>query len=102
MMAGDFSSDLLGMMSPEEPNEGMIHATLDDVGTCGNDGMSAVVGYVAYKPKWDNFNWAWKKTLTDFSIDYLHTSEYLFRYPRVGDGPPTDAKIFVSWTPSST
>jgi|HubBroStandDraft_1064217.scaffolds.fasta_scaffold139022_1 hypothetical protein len=90
----DDSRDPLALLAEGNPLEPMIHVTLDDVGNCGKDGMAAVVGYVAYKEQWEAFNWAWKKTLADFGLEYLHTSNYIYRYPRVGDHPPTDEELF--------
>ena len=37
-----------------QPEIVQLHATLDDVGTCGKDGISAVAGYVVYHSEWRN------------------------------------------------
>jgi hypothetical protein len=97
--SGGFSSELMSMLESSESEIEMIHETLDDVGTCEQDGMCAVVGYVAYRPNWDNFNFAWKRTLAAIGIDYLHTSEYLYKYLRVGDHAPTDEETFNCLAP---
>lgn len=96
-----FSCGLLDMLDgySEDP---LIHATLDDVGTCGNDGMCAVVGYVAYKPCWDMFNSAWKRVREGMGLEYLHTSEYLYKYLRVGDHSPTDDEVYKCLEPFIT
>lgn len=96
--AYEFSTALASILDGSE-GVPLIHATLDDVGTCGNDGMCAVVGYVAYKPNWDTFNWAWKRTLKELGIDYLHTSDFLYKYLRVGDHSPTDDEIYRCLSP---
>lgn len=77
----------------------MIHETLDDVGTCEKDGIVATVGYVAYKQNWDAFNWAWSRALKAIGLGHLHTSEYLYKYLRVGDHSPTDDEIFHCLSP---
>jgi len=77
----------------------MIHATLDDVGTCGNDGMAAVVGYVAYKANWDLFNSIWKPRREALGLDYLHTSEFLRKYAWFGKVEPTDDDIYKCLKP---
>ncbi len=97
--AFDFSCGLLGMLESYGGKAPLIHATLDDVGTCGNDGMCAVVGYVAYRPQWESFNFAWRQTLRELGLSYLHASEYIYRYLRVGDHPPTDGEIYKCLTP---
>jgi hypothetical protein len=57
---------------------------LDDVGTCGKDGMSAVVGYVAFSEDWRKFNSRWLLTLAQLQMKYLHTAKYLNEFPVVG------------------
>lgn len=96
--AYEFSSDLLGLLEGSE-SSAMIHLSLDDVGNCNTDGMCAAVGYVAYKKQWDVFNWAWQKTLKDMSLPFLHTSEFLYKYLRVGVNSPTDEEIYKSLSP---
>jgi hypothetical protein len=99
MHGGDFSSDLMLMLDPQGGDDPVIHLTLDDVGDCNRDGMSAVVGYAAYRERWQDFNYAWRKTLADFGLEFIHTTEYLYKYLRVGDHPPTDAEIFKTLDP---
>src|SRR5271154_1879860 len=93
------SSSLMDILEGFESSDSMIHETLDDIGTCGQDGMSATVGYVAYRNNWDSFNWAWKRTLKAMSIESLHTSEFLYKYLRVGDHGPTDEEIYSCLAP---
>ncbi len=76
-----------------------IHATLDDVGTCGNDGMSAVVGYVAYREAWNKFNWRWMMTLQQLNMPYLHTAKKLNEFPLVGGSGITDDDICLILAP---
>jgi hypothetical protein len=77
-----------------------IHATLDDVGTCGKDGICAVAGYVAYKEAWNSFNWRWMMTLEQLGLPYLHTAKYLNEFPLVGrSGPLGDEDICMILAP---
>ena len=89
----EFSNGLLDMLDGAS-GRGIpviqIHSTLDDVGTCGNDGMSAVVGYVAYREAWNKFNGRWLFTLAELKRPYLHTSHYLNEFPLVGGGMTDD------------
>lgn len=84
----EFSNGIFDMLEGY-PGRGnpviQIHATLDDVGTCGNDGMSAVVGYVAYSEEWKRFNGRWLFTIAQLPpMKYLHTAKYLSEFPLVG------------------
>jgi len=72
-----------------------IHATLDDVGTCGNDGICAVVGYVAYSEDWKKFNGRWLFTLAQLGMDQLHTAHYLKGFPLVGGKLDDDSVCLI-------
>jgi len=56
-----------------------IHATLDDVGN-ETDGISAVVGYVAYSSEWRRFNGRWIEVLHQLNLPCLHTAKYLNQF----------------------
>ena len=56
-----------------------IHATLDDVGNEA-DGISAVVGYVAYSEEWRKFNGRWIEVLHQLNLSSLHTAKYLHQF----------------------
>jgi hypothetical protein len=75
-----------------------IHATLDDVGNCKKDGISAVVGYVAYREAWNKFNWRWMMTLEQLKRPFLHTAEYLNQFP-LADGRITGEDICLILAP---
>lgn len=81
----EFSNGLLDMLDGD-PGSSMIqiHATLDDVGSCGNDGMRAVVGYVAYSETWRKFNGRWLFTLPQLQKQSLHTARDLRAFPLIG------------------
>jgi hypothetical protein len=72
-----------------------IHATLDDVGGCAKDGMSAVVGYVAYSEDWKSFNGRWLFTLAQLEMEQLHTAHYLNEFPLVGGRLDDDAICLI-------
>jgi hypothetical protein len=72
-----------------------IHATLDDVGTCGKDGMRAVAGYVAYSEDWRAFNGRWIFTLAQLKMEQLHTAHYLNEFPLVGGNLDDDAVCLI-------
>jgi len=91
--------DMLGGTSSKGVLVIQIHSTLDDVGTCGNDGMSAVVGYVAYSEAWKKFNGRWLFTLAQLHRDYLHTAKYLSEFPLVGGRGMTDDDICLILAP---
>src|SRR5262249_9818112 len=93
----DFSNGLLSLLDSQEEIP-LIHATLDDFGNKA-DGISAVAGYVAYREQWSDFNWAWKKTLKDFGLEYLHASEFIYSYMRGSGNPPTDEEVFKALDP---
>jgi len=97
-----FSPGLLDML--EEGSSShipmiQIHSTLDDVGTCGKDGMNAVAGYVAYRETWNKFNWRWLMTLQQLGVPYLHTAKKLNEFPLVGGGGITDDDICLILAP---
>lgn len=90
------SSGLMGMLDDcGQPRERrpMVHATFDDVGTREKDGMSAVVGYVAYRETWHKFNFRWRVTLAQLNMPYLHTSTYLHGFPLIGGDGMTDDDV---------
>jgi hypothetical protein len=91
--------DMLGGASSKGVPVIQIHSTLDDVGTCGNDGMSAVVGYVAYSDAWKRFNGRWLFTLAQLQRDYLHTAKYLNEFPLIGGNGITDEDIWSILAP---
>jgi hypothetical protein len=98
----EFSNGILDMLEGW-PGGGKIliqlHATLDDVGTCANDGMCAVVGYVAYSEDWKKFNWRWQMTLEQLGMkEGLHTAKYLNNFPLVG-GNITDEDVCLILAP---
>jgi hypothetical protein len=88
----EFSCGLLDMLSGTDDLMVQIHATLDDVGNCQKDGMSAVVGYVGYKSEWNKFNWRWMMTLQQLNLPFLHTAKYLHDF-YLSDGCITDDDI---------
>jgi hypothetical protein len=95
----EFSCDLLDMLGGSDG--GMItqiHATLDDVGNCKKDGISAVAGYVAYKEAWNKFNWRWMMTLKELNEPYLHTAHYLNKF-WLSDKTITDDDICLILAP---
>ncbi len=96
----EFSCGLMDMMGGAASQMVQIHASLDDVGTCGKDGMCCVAGYVAYKGAWDKFNWRWMMTLQQLNLPFLHTAKYLNEFPLVNrSGPLTDDDICVILAP---
>lgn len=72
-----------------------IHATLDDVGNCKKDGISAVAGYVAYSDVWKKFNWRWMMSLQQLSMESLHTAKYLHDFPLIGGKLDDDAICLI-------
>ena len=68
----------------------VFHCSLDDFGTCGNDGVRGFAGYVASKECWDRFNFCWDEVLNYLGIEYLHTAHYLNQFPLIGDKPKSD------------
>jgi hypothetical protein len=93
----DVSNGLLGMF--DDCGDGMFHATLDDVGTCENDGMAAVVGYVASSDAWRRFNWRWLISLEQMKLPYLHTAKYLNSFPLVGGNGLTEEDVYTILSP---
>lgn len=92
--------DMLGAGMSGQPEIVQLHATLDDVGSCGKDGISAVAGYVAYSSDWKKFSWRWMMSLGQLNRSYLHTSKYLNEFPLVGrNGPLDDEDICVILAP---
>jgi hypothetical protein len=92
--------DMLEAGMAGEPEIVQLHATLDDVGTCGKDGISAVAGYVVYHSEWKKFNWRWMMSLGQLNRPYLHTAKYLNEFPLVGrSGPLSDDDIRVILAP---
>jgi hypothetical protein len=94
----EFSNDIFDMLEGY-PGRGrpviQIHATLDDVGTCGNDGMCAVVGYVAYSEDWRKFSGRWLFTLAQLGMEQIHTARYLNEFPLVGGNLDDDAVCLI-------
>ena len=93
--ATDFSSDLIGMMNlirdGEKQGESTVfHCSMDDFGTCENDGIRGFAGYVAQKDCWVRFNFRWQEVLDSLGLAYLHTARYLNEFPLLGDKPKTD------------
>ncbi len=95
----EFSCGLLDMLNGSDSRMiTQIHATLDDVGNCKKDGMSAVAGYVAYSEDWKKFNWRWGMSLQQLGEDYLHTTHYLRRF-WLSDKAITDDDICLILAP---
>jgi hypothetical protein len=96
--SSEFSDGIFDMLEGY-PGRGkpviQIHATLDDVGTCGNDGMCAVVGYVAYSEDWKAFNGRWLYTLAELKMEQLHTAHYLNQFPLVGGNLDDDTVCLI-------
>lgn len=91
----DFSNGLMeSLESLAAPRITMIHATFDDVGKRHEDGMCAVVGWVAYREQWNTFNWQWMKVLEQHGLGYLHTAEFLNKFPVIGDAPLSDDEVY--------
>jgi hypothetical protein len=89
--------DMLGSSSGKGLPEMQIHATLDDVGN-EKDGISAVVGYVAYGDDWKKFNWRWGICLEQLKRPFLHTAKYLHEF-WLSDHEITDEDICVILAP---
>jgi len=98
--AYEFSCGIFDMLEGDSGGAPMIqiHASLDDVGTCGKDGMRAVAGYVAYSSAWSKFNWHWMMTLGQLKKSELHAAQYLNEFPLVG-GRITDDDICLILAP---
>lgn len=94
----DFSCGLMDMMGGTDEDMTQIHATLDDVGNCRKDGMSAVVGYVGYRTEWQKFNWRWMMTLQQLNLPFLHTAKYLNEF-YLSDGHLTDDDVALILAP---
>jgi hypothetical protein len=91
-----FSNDLMGMLDlirdGEKQGESTVfHCSMDDFGTCENDGIRGFAGYVATKECWDRFNISWQAALDYLGCESLHTARYLNAFPLFGDQPKSDA-----------
>lgn len=89
--------DSLGEVSEQGLSMVTVHATFDDVGNT-KDGISAVVGYVAYSDEWKKFNWRWTMSLEQLKLPYLHTSKYLNQF-WLSDHEITDEDICLILAP---
>jgi len=76
-----------------------IYATLDDVGKREEDGMCAVVGYVATRESWFNFNRSWMSALAGYGLQYLHTADFLNKIPNVDGRKLSDRDVYGSLAP---
>lgn len=72
----------------------VFHCSMDDFGTCENDGVRGFAGYVASKECWDNFNAAWDAPLNYVGSESLHTARYLNDFPLIGDKPKSDEDVY--------
>ena len=93
----EFSCGIFDMLEgfPGKPMI-QIHATLDDVGTCGNDGMRAVVGYVAYSETWRKFNGRWIFTATQLGKESVHVAHDLKSFPLIGGMDDEAARLILA------
>lgn len=95
----EFSDGLMATLDDIAVNRiTTIHATLDDVGKREQDGMCAVVGYVATRQSWYDFNRAWLAALAGYGLQYLHTTDFL-RVPNVDGSKLSDGDIYGSLSP---
>jgi hypothetical protein len=72
-----------------------IHASLDDVGTCGKDGVCAVAGYVAYSEDWKKLNGRWLFSLAQLQMEHLHSAHYLNEFTLVGGNLDDEAVCII-------
>jgi hypothetical protein len=95
----EFSCDLFDFLDGYRSAGSMmqIHATLDDVGN-DKDGISAIVGYVAYSDDWKKFNWRWGICLEQLKRPFIHTAKYLREF-WLSDHEITDEDICVILAP---
>jgi hypothetical protein len=68
----------------------VFHCSMDDFGTCENDGVRGFAGYVASKDCWDRFNSRWDEVLNALGLEFLHTARYLNQFALIGDKPKSD------------
>jgi hypothetical protein len=90
-----FSDDLMDMLElirdGGKVGESLVfHCSMDDFGTCENDGVRGFAGYVASKECWDRFNSRWDEALNVYGQEYLHTARFLNQFPLIGDKPKSD------------
>ena len=95
----DFSDDLMGMLDSmsdrgRQGDNTVLHCSMDDFGTCENDGVRGFAGYVASKDCWDRFNFSWDAALNLVGLESLHTARYLNDFPLIGDKPKSDEDVF--------
>lgn len=76
----------------------MVHATLDDVGKCEEDGMCAVVGYVATKQQWTDFNRYWVSILGAHGLQFLHTTDHL-QIPNLDGRKLSEVDVYRTLSP---
>ena len=84
--------DLIGDTKRE--GDDVYHCSMDDFGTCEQDGIRGFAGYVAEKDCWNNFNTRWQEVLDERGLEYLHTAKYLNKFPLFGDQPLSDEDTY--------
>jgi hypothetical protein len=72
----------------------VFHCSMDDFGTCEQDGIRGFAGYVASKECWDNFNTSWQAALDFLGLESLHTARYLHDFPLIGNQPLSDEDVY--------
>lgn len=72
----------------------VFHCSMDDFGTCKQDGVRGFAGYVASKQCWDNFNTSWQAALDYKGIESLHTARHLHDFPLISDKPLSDEDVY--------
>src|ERR1700733_12022353 len=67
---------------------------MDDFGTCEQDGIRGVAGYVADDQCWRDFNAGWKSVLDQLGLESLHTAQYINNLHLIGDKPLSDDDVY--------
>ncbi|HZL25711.1 MAG TPA: DUF3800 domain-containing protein [Acidobacteriaceae bacterium] len=76
-----------------------MHLSMDDVSSADFCGMSAVAGYVAPDARWSTFNWQALIQSLQLKQPYLHTSEYVYNFPVVGQQSADDETVWLILSP---
>ena len=83
---------MLGLIKEGEKvgESAVFHCSMDDFGTCENDGVRGFAGYVATDECWKGFNASWQAVLDYLGLESLHTARYLNQFPLIGDKPKSE------------
>jgi hypothetical protein len=72
----------------------VFHCSMDDFGTCENDGIRGFAGYVATDDCWRQFNRRWDEVLNALGLESLHTARHLHDFPLIGDQLLSDEDVY--------